>query len=116
MGSYVIGVASGVYDVSVSAFGYAGDLAYNVVISKGVPLVRDWSLTPLPTGSVQGVLTDAVTGLPVTATVTALDTPVTQTASGVYSLTLPAGAYTLRATGVGLSRSHGDGDDHGGRE
>lgn len=100
-GGYLVGAASGVYNVSVSAFGYVSDVAYNMVISKGVPIVRNWSLAPLPVGSVQGTLTDAVTRLPITATVTALDTPVTQTASGAYKLTLPVGTYTLRATRLG---------------
>ena len=99
-GRYIIGVASGVYHVSVSAFGYEAGSA-TVVISASYPLVRDFSLAPLPTGIVQGAITDASTGLPITATVEAGGTPVTQIASGVYSLTLPAGAYTLRATALG---------------
>ncbi len=99
-GRYLIGVASGVYHVSVSAFGYEAG-SDTVVIGAGQPLVRDFSLAPLPTGTVRGTITDAGTGLPVTATVEAGGTPVTQMASGVYSLTLPAGAYTLRATALG---------------
>jgi uncharacterized repeat protein (TIGR01451 family) len=100
-GGYLVGVASGVYNVSVSAFGYVSSVAYNVVIIKSAPMVRNWSLAPLPAGSVQGALTDAFTGLPITATVAALDTPVAQTASGTYSLTLPVGTYTLRAARLG---------------
>ena len=99
-GHYIVGVASGTYHVSVSAFAYE-DGSANVIIGVGLPLVRDFSLAPLPTGIVRGVITDAQTGVPVTATVEASGTPVTQIASGVYSLTLPAGAYTLRSTALG---------------
>ena len=99
-GRYLIGVASGAYHVSVSAFGYeAGSAA--LVISASYPVVRDFSLVPLPTGIVRGTIADASTGLPLTAMVEAEGTPVTQTASGLYSLSLPAGAYTLRTTALG---------------
>jgi hypothetical protein len=84
----------------VRRFGYISDLAFNIVISTGAPVVSDWSLTPLPAGSVHGAIADAVTGLPVTATVKALATPVEQMASGAYSLTLPSGRTRWR-TGLG---------------
>ncbi len=100
-GHYLIGMASGVYNVTASAFGYEPGLAFNVIISHGLTAVRNFDLVPLPTGRVQGALTDATSGLPITATVRAMGTPITQTAWGVYSLTLPAGTYTLRATQLG---------------
>ena len=100
-GYYIVGVASGVYDVSVSAFGYAPDFASSVIISVGTPRTRDFDLPPLPTGVVQGAIKNALTGLPITATVTVVGTPVSQTAFGSYSLTLPVGTYMLRATALG---------------
>ncbi len=100
-GHYIVGVASGVYAVSASAFGHEPDLVLNIVISAGVPSVYDWALTPLLTGTVRGRLVDVTSGLPVTATVSAAGTPVIQAASGAYSLTLPVGTYTLRAITLG---------------
>ena len=100
-GDYLVGAAAGVYNVSTSAFGFETNHAYNVVLSKAAPATRDWLLTPLPSGSVRGALTDLAAGLPITATVSVLDTPVAQTAFGAYSLTLPVGTYTLRATQSG---------------
>lgn len=100
-GHYVVGIASGVYDVSVSAFGYESGSALNVVIDERLPTVRDWALTPMPAGAVQGRVVDAVSGLPITATVTLVGTPVRQVAYGAYRLAAPAGTYVLRATALG---------------
>jgi uncharacterized repeat protein (TIGR01451 family) len=100
-GRYVAGMASGVYDVSVGAFGYEPGFASSVIISAGTPLARDFDLTRLPTGVVQGAIKNALTGLPITATVAAVGAPVAQTAFGSYSLTLPIGTYTLRAMALG---------------
>lgn len=100
-GRYVAGIAAGVYDVSVGAFGYEPASALNVVIHERLSTARDWALAPMPAGTVQGRVVDAVSGLPVTATVTLVGVPVRQVAYGAYRLTAPAGTYTVRATALG---------------
>ncbi len=99
-GRYTVGLAAGVYSVTATLFGYAPAIALPTLIITGQTTRRDLSLAPLPAGVLHGVLTDAVTGTPVTATVSALGTPRSQTAYGQYDLELPAGTYTIQARGL----------------
>jgi len=99
-GNYLLALAPTTYDMTVSAFGYEPTTAWGVVVTTGTTSVKDFSLEPLPTGTLGGQVTDAATGVPVTATVAVLDTPLEVTASA-YNFTLPAGTYTLRARSLG---------------
>jgi len=99
-GRYTLALAPSTYDLTASAFGYEPATIWGVVVTTDTTSVVNISLTALPTGTLQGHVTDADTGQPLTATVTVLDTPRETTASA-YTFTLPAGTYTVRARSLG---------------
>ncbi|MBN1976952.1 MAG: S8 family serine peptidase [Anaerolineae bacterium] len=99
-GHYELALAPSTYDVAVSAFGYAPATVWAVGVTTDTTTVVDVPLTALPAGALQGQITDAATGQPITATVTALSTP-RETTTSAYTFTLPAGTYTVRARSLG---------------
>lgn len=99
-GSYDLSLGPGFYDVSVSAFGFYPSAAAVAVITDATT-VKDFALETKPTGTVRGEITDASTSQPVTATVSALGTPVWSTGSS-YTVELPAGDYVIEARRVGF--------------
>ncbi len=107
-GAYLQGLAANTYDVTVSAFGYAPVTVFNIVVTTGTPTIQNFSLTPKPTGTLQGTIREAITGTPLVATITIDGTPAqtTSNADGSYSLTLPEGVYnvTVVATAHRISK------------
>jgi uncharacterized repeat protein (TIGR01451 family) len=99
-GSYLLALAPAVYDLAVSAFGYEPDEILGVPVTTGTSTLVDFSLAPLPTGTLRGHVADAITGESITATVSVLDTPAEATGDA-FVFTLPAGTYTIRARGLG---------------
>ncbi|MEE8391202.1 MAG: hypothetical protein V3S14_10460, partial [Anaerolineae bacterium] len=99
-GFYLLALAPAAYDVTASAFGYEQSRVLGAVAQTDTTTVVDFSLTALPTGMLRGHVADAATGVPVTATIAVLDTPLKVTDS-VYTFRLPAGTYTVRARALG---------------
>jgi len=99
-GSYLLALVPTTYDLVVSAFGYDSATAWGVVAMTGTTSVENFSLEPLPTGTLRGQVTDAATGARVAATIAVLDTPLEVTASA-YTFAPPAGTYTVRARSLG---------------
>ena len=106
-GTYEIFLAAGTYGVAGEAFGYAPSLAEGVVIETDLTTVQDLQLDALPRFDVTGVVSAASDGEPIEgATVKAIGTPVdpaVTAADGSYTLNLPIGSYTLRATAGGCT-------------
>jgi len=100
-GSYRLFLGAGYYDLTASAFGYAPASAHVVSVTTGAVTVRNFDLSALPTGRVQGTVVAAGGGA-VEATVSVLGAPVsTLAAGGDYALDLPAGQYTLEVRALG---------------
>jgi uncharacterized repeat protein (TIGR01451 family) len=99
-GSYLLVLAPAVYDLVVSAFGYEPGEAVGVPVTAGTSTMVDFSLAPLPTGTLRGHVADAITGESITATVSVLDTPAEATGDA-FVFTLPTGTYTIHARGLG---------------
>ena len=99
-GSYLLALAPGIYDLTVSAFGASPVTASDVVVTAGTTTAVDLFLTPLPTGVLRGRVTDASSGDPITATVSVVDTPL-EAGADTYRFTLPAGTYVVRARRLG---------------
>ncbi len=99
-GVYAISVPAGTYDVTATALGYRAATLSAVQVFTGFLSVRDIHLAAMPQYQVAGQVTEAGTGRPITATVTVLETNFSSTtdAAGHYTLTLPAGVYTLKAS------------------
>ena len=102
-GIYTVGVPSGLYDVTASAFGYLPATVRNVSVIKDFMSVRDLTLSPAPKGVLSGIVTEQDTGLPLVATVRVLGTPATTTtdATGHYTLALPLGVHSVQAQAPG---------------
>jgi uncharacterized repeat protein (TIGR01451 family) len=99
-GSYLLALAPAVYDLTASAFGYEPATAWGVAVTTDTTSMVDFSLVPLPAGTLRGRITDAATGQPLTATVSVLDTPL-EASANAYTFTLPAGTYALHARTLG---------------
>ncbi|MGC8781336.1 MAG: hypothetical protein ACP5UQ_10760, partial [Anaerolineae bacterium] len=80
-------------------FGFAAGRATGVRVDEGRRQEVAFTLSPLPAGSIFGRVTDAATAAPLSATITVDAAPI-QTQSdpttGLYSLALPEGTWTLR--------------------
>lgn len=100
-GRYAVGLAAGPYVITATLFGYAPDVSPLTIVVAGQTTTRNLMPSPLPLGVLRGVLTDTVTGQPVSATVSILDTPRSTTSYGQYYLELPAGVYTVRVRSLG---------------
>jgi uncharacterized repeat protein (TIGR01451 family) len=99
-GSYLLALAPAPYDLTTSAFGYEPATTWGVMVVTDTTTMVNFSLTPLPSGTLRARVTDAATGAPVTATISVLDTPLEAT-DDVYTFTLPEGTYTIRARALG---------------
>ncbi len=98
-GWYQTGLAAGNYDVTVTAFGYVPTTRYGLAITTGVTTTLDVALSPLPTGTLQGVVRQAGTGTPLAAQVSVPGMPAvaqSDAGSGQYQLILPQGTHTVR--------------------
>lgn len=104
-GLYRRGLASGDYDATATAFGYAPQtVSDRLEISAGEMITQNFNLSPLPTGAVSGFVTQTGNGAPLAATIRVEQTPITaatNAATGAYSLALPGGAYTLTVSSPG---------------
>ncbi len=100
------GVLAGNYDITAAAFGYQSQTHSGISVITGTVITDNFALPPLPTGNIAGQITELGTGVPLTATITVENTPVTATAHGNFSLALPAGSYTLTVTAWGHRVEH----------
>lgn len=98
-GNFALALAPGRYDVTASAFGYLPQSLYNVEVITAAQTRITFTLSLAAIGSVFGQISDALSGAPLSATLSVEDTPArTQTdpATGAYSLALPEGVWSLR--------------------
>jgi subtilisin family serine protease len=106
-GTYEMFLAAGEYAVTSVAFGYAQSAAANVTIVTDATTTHNVALDALPRFDVTGVVTAASDGTPIEgATVKAVGTPVDAAVTnpnGAFTLNLPIGSYTLRATAGGCT-------------
>ena len=98
-GQYQLPLSPDLYWVSVSGFGFAPSLNNALWVTTSQTTIFDADLAALPSGILSGHVTEVGTGAALSATLSAQDTPASAVtdASGFFSMTLPAGAYTLRA-------------------
>ena len=108
-GDYELLLAAGTYAVSATAFGYSGAVQPGVVVVTDQTTDQDLELTALPRFDVSGTVTAAEDGSAIAGVqVRAVGTPVgavTTDGSGHYTLRLPIGLYTLRASADGCTET-----------
>ena len=108
-GHYELFLAAGSYDLTTDAFGYATGIATGITIVKDTTTTTDFALVALPRFNVTGHVLATEDGSPLSgASVTALGTPVAPAitdGAGSYSLNLPIGTYSIRATAGGCTEA-----------
>ncbi|MCP4423568.1 MAG: S8 family serine peptidase [Chloroflexi bacterium] len=103
-GRYQAALQAGTYALRAAPFGYEPFSAPGLVVSVQQTATYDIILTSLPTGTVNGIVRQADTFAPLSATVSVLDTPIAVMTdeNGRYALNLPAGnQYKLRVAADG---------------
>ena len=99
MGAFTVALRPGLYDLSAVAFGYERGSHAGIAVSAGRRTPITLTLTALPAGAIFGRITDDRTGAPISATVVVEDAPISARSdpqTGLYSLALPAGDWSLR--------------------
>lgn len=87
----------GLYDLTAAAFGFASRAVTGIAVENALTTTHTIRLEALPVGTVQGVVRQAGTGEPLSATVRVLGTPITvhTDSDGRYTLSLPQNQYKL---------------------
>jgi hypothetical protein len=105
VGAFGIGVPSGKYTVTASAFGYLSSTVPNLVVANGVTSTLAFTLATAPIYVISGFVTETGSGAPLSAIVTAKSSPSlvaitrnTNPATGFYSMTLVGGGQTWSVT------------------
>ncbi len=98
-GAFSVYLAPGLYDVTASAFGFVPETLIAVQILTDTETEVAFSLEQLPQGAIFGEVTDAQSGVALSATLVVENTPLviqTDPNTGAYSLSLPEGEWSLR--------------------
>ena len=93
-GAYAIPLPSGLYTVTGAAYGYYPHTIASVAVLTGTGARLDLALEPIPTFTVSGTVTDALSGLPLSATVRFGDRTIAAP-TGAYSATAFSGTYPV---------------------
>ncbi|WP_456243101.1 carboxypeptidase regulatory-like domain-containing protein [Streptomyces chiangmaiensis] len=103
-GAYHLNVPAGTYDITASAYGYAGKTVTGVSVADGASVSENFSLASVPSRTVSGKVTDGSGhDWPLYARMTVDGVPggpvFTDPVTGEYSLRLPQGHdYTLHVS------------------
>jgi subtilisin family serine protease len=107
LGYYRFLLPPGTYNVTASAFGYYQDTATVEVVVDAFTS-QNFTLEPMPTGFIEGTVTDEDTEFPIEgAIITLLDTPLSAATNetGEYSIEVPIGTHDVRAWAWGYMES-----------
>jgi hypothetical protein len=103
-GSYQMTVPAGGYELEAWKKGYSYQAVADVAVADGQVVSTDFVLQKVPLYTLDGYVTDQITGAPLAATLTVigpLGYPIEQTQTsaqdGAYSIDLYAGSYQIRA-------------------
>ena len=101
-GYYNMTVPIGLYDITAAKFAYISETALSVEVFEDTTTTQNFALDPAPQFAVSGTVKDAVTNAPLYAQVEVVGIPVTPVwtdpGTGAYSIDVPAGSYTFRAS------------------
>ena len=103
-GYYTRTLLSGMYTMTVQAYGYVPVTLPDVMVVTDTVTTQDAALAIASSAAVSGTVTAQDTSLPLTAVISFPGTPISVTTNpttGFYQAALPEGAYTMRVTAVG---------------
>lgn len=96
-GAYSVTVPGGLYNVTVSAFGFNSGIFSGVSVITGVSSIVNLALTPQPAANLTGAVLSGTT--PVSGTLIYVDARPSVSfrtgANGMYTLTLPVGTHAM---------------------
>ena len=100
-GTYNLDLVGGVYTVTAQAPGYMNFSTSGIVVTDDFTTTLDITMVVTPTYIITGYVRDELSGEPLFATVSVVGSAITPThtdpATGLYSLALMQGSYTLMA-------------------
>jgi uncharacterized repeat protein (TIGR01451 family) len=99
-GRFSLALAPGVYDVTISAFGYDSATVWGVRVLSDIVTSSIIDLAAQPTGQLEVRVLDATSRSPVTATVAVLGTPYEVT-THTHTFELPSQTYSVEARRLG---------------
>ena len=109
-GHYSVDLPAGTYSVTASKYGYNTGSASGVVVTAGGNTTQNFTLTGATAHTISGVVTNAVTGWPLYASISISGYPnspvFTDPVTGAYSVSLADGGpyiFTVTALGGGYS-------------
>ncbi len=98
-GVYTMDLLAGTYDVTASKYGFLPSTVNGVSITNGTTTTHNFPLSPAPSHTVSGVVTDATAGWPLYARIDISGYPgspiFTDPASGAYNVTLVDSSYNF---------------------
>jgi len=94
-GAYALALPGGVYTIAASAYGYYTHTLTGFAILTGTGVRLGFLLVPIPTFTVSGMVSDAASGLPLSATVQLEGYPAIAAPSGFYSAAVLGGRYGM---------------------
>ncbi|HZY43734.1 MAG TPA: S8 family serine peptidase [Anaerolineae bacterium] len=97
LGQYALNLLPSTYTLTASAFGYVSQTVSGVNVITNAVTRHDFSLPPLPTGTVQGRVTDLTGTHLLSGSIGIESEPINVNFSGTYSIALPGGVYVIRA-------------------
>ncbi|MGB3714140.1 MAG: S8 family serine peptidase [Candidatus Promineifilaceae bacterium] len=102
-GRYEVPLQPALYDIGINEFGFDTYEMGLVAVTANQNTILDISLIKRPEGTVSGMVTNSATGLPVPASISVIDTPISVTSNdlGQYTVSLPEGDYDIEAASIG---------------
>lgn len=108
-GRFQVALSPGIFWLSASKFGYSRSAAIQVDIQAGQLITSsDFELNELPHGQVEGTLSGANDGNPISGTLTIQGTPIVLNIgdSGHFLINLPIGTYSFDFSSIGHKSEH----------
>lgn len=101
-GRYSLRLTPGTYSVTAGGGFYVPQTVTGVNVTVNQTTTRNFALTRIPTGTLTGRVTDSLSGAALAGATVVATGPAsvsgTTNASGVYTLTVPAGTYSVTAS------------------
>ncbi|MBI5565223.1 MAG: S8 family serine peptidase, partial [Chloroflexi bacterium] len=94
-GRYQLPLPAAHYTVTAAAFSYAPQTQTNLLVITDTVTPRNFVLTPLPIGLVEGRLLNLTATQLLSGTLSVVGAPLSLSVSGTYSLVLPIGTHVL---------------------
>jgi len=104
LGGYEQMLPPGTYQITATHYGYLDSVIHGIVITAGFTTTQDILMLPAPLWNISGIITDALTGEPLAASLVLEGTPVStdsDSGTGAYSTDAAQGEWWLVVSSPG---------------